>query len=353
VYNQAQVRALQSSASAIAVKMAAVPGLNDVFEQGIEAKIDAQRSAFGIHLYLLQAFTADEIKAFPVVGSKEKDEFGKANNNPDIVEYTDLNGTKKTVSFWKTVAVTHPIGKHHTDAIQAIVDSDKVKNAYTGRPKADNDDAKKMHQTKFTTFFGNLRQAVALFDAMRRGNEVKGVKVELAMVQARGEDGKPKFDGDNPVMEPTPSVQCIKVSDKADPAAARYFTVTNFLRLDPDKAIAAGEGYVNYITSNKRGTGDAESEDKGVKIEKITEWDDFTIAAVEFLRQIKSRASTVQALLKHYSGAGSDDALLTVFDLAEELTIITEVKALKDRAETLQVNGYVRGQGKAEVKAAA
>jgi hypothetical protein len=331
VYNLTQVRALQTAASSMAEKMAKDGDLTETIVFGIDAKVDAQRSSFAIHLYLRQMFDADEIAALPIVGSKEKDAAGNANNNPDIVEYTDLNGNKKSVSFWRTVASSHPIGKMHLDAIQAITDSDKVQNQYTGKPKHDLNDLKKTHQDKFTTFFGNLRQAVALFDAIDKGNEVPGVKVELAMVAKRDDKGKPVMENGQPVMEPTPSVQCVKVSDATDPSAARYFTITNYLRLKPLNA----SDYASFIVSNKRQPDN--NTKPGVQIAKISEFEDASIAMVAFVNSLKATKSGVANFIKHYIEKGSDDRLLTLAALADDLDIVLGAKAVKDKLDSLRL----------------
>src|SRR5687768_9008577 len=199
MFTQSQVKALETSASALAVKLASFAELTATFEANITRKEDDQRAAFDIHGFLAENFTKEERAAWPVVGSKEKDEAGKLVNNPDIVEYTDLNGTKKTVSFWKNVAVKHPIGEHYQKELAKITDASKPQpavNEYTGMAKHVREDLRKKYQQRFTTFFGNLRQGVALFDAMDQGNTVPGVSVDYTKVQDRDKDGKPVFEAD-------------------------------------------------------------------------------------------------------------------------------------------------------------
>lgn len=313
---------VEKSAASVAALLAGDKSLNAAFNSAIEHMNENKKSVNSIHFSLLNLMEADPdtleceaMDAWPVPGSKKKD---VGDNEPfDRYEYKNTEGNTVKASFYGNVAKDHPIGA-------AILKRKEDVNNDAGLSDGDKRRKKSDIDAEFTAFQGKLRMAVAAYfhiKAMRKAFP-KVVNVGYAMT------GK---DVDNMKIDLS-SPNIIRITSRVKDGVARYFTIPNFLRLDIEKATAAGGSYEDIITSNKRAQDDENpDEEKHVTIKTNRDFEDATIATLNYLNfKFKDTVNT-KDILAFYKGAGSDARLRTLFDLAEVLTKITGIKELRDR----------------------
>lgn len=327
---------LEKQAATLAAKLGEDETLTGAFKNAILHANENKKSVNSIHFSLLNLMEADpdtleceEMDSWPVPGSMKKD----VGDNVafDRYEYKDSNGNTKKDSFYANVARNHPIGQAILQEKMVIEKgySGDLKNKFTGITEGDMKRAKRTVDDNFTVFQGKLRLAVAAYfhiKAMRKAF-AKVVTVKYAMTG--------KSEDDMKVDMSSPNIICIRNKLKAE--ECRYFTIPNFLKLDIDKAIAAGGAYVDVITANKRQQDDENpDEDKHISIEKVGDFEDATIAFRAFINSKWKTTAGQKELANHYRGAGSDDRLITLFEMEEVLTKLTGLKDLRDRYEALQ-----------------
>jgi hypothetical protein len=344
---QLQKSTLEKLASETATLLQSIEGFDEQMERAIIVGEEHKKSVFDIHLSIAPMFTDDDgnidpekLDKYPRPGSIEKD---SPNGLFDSFEYLD-NGNKKKASFWRMTAADHPIGKVNKQEAQAVSDgaAGKLKNAYTGLNEGLAREKKGRFTSRFDAFVGKLRDAAKLYYCIHDANtRLAGVVVEYLTEQERDDKGVLQWEGTGKDKKPklvlADTLQPILVRDEHNASKSRPFSVANFLRLDVEKALLAGDGYENFITSNARGAQDPEGD--GIEIENIGQMESAFAGCVHLLNKLKSTTAGHKALIQHFKGAGKVHELATVYNLAELLTAITEDKALKKIYEDFAVNG--------------
>lgn len=336
VISVAAATAVVTRAETFAVKLAGNAELTTEIEAAIKATDDSKKSTFGIHLTLMDMFTADELKELPEPGS-----MSGQTDNFDRYKYTDTNGAKRNGSFWRSMAQSHPVGSRYMAIIAATVDASKVANAYTSMSEGQRKQHKKDAEGSFNTFLVKMKDAFSAFAAIDRANELPGVVVSYAMDVELDDKGHiVKDDKGEAVMVYADTTQPIRVGHKMKPDVCRYYTIPNFLRLDPAKATLNGGTYEAFITSNNRDV-DGPSGD-GIEIKTFIQFESAMAGMTNWLEQVKADAKMVKYLIGQFKGAGSDARILTAFDLVEMLSIVTELPEIKTRYEQLVIDGNTR-----------
>lgn len=332
----AQVKNVEQNSASTAAMLAALPDLGSVVQAVIDTGEDNKRSPMAIHRVLRDELTGEDRATWPILGSKPGE---YPNGGFDLYEYVDGNGSTKQGSYWRNVAKMYPIGSAIHAKLKSLADSETVKNEYSGMGEAEKIALKKRLNAQFTYFNTNFRMAVQLFDRMEQANEeLPLVSVTYCQRVKRDDKGKLVMNGDKPVMvDDDDSVTPIKVSDTTDASRARYFTVANFLKLKVEETKAKGGLWEDFILSNKRQP--KTPENVSINVTNIDQFEDATIALEKFLKDIKA-AGKIGELVKFYQAAGSDDRVATLFTMIEDLSILTELPALKKRADDLAAAGY-------------
>lgn len=335
--------AVVTRAETFAGKLALNADLTTEIEAAIKASDDNKKSTFGIHLTLSEMFSAAELAELPEPGS-----MSGQTDNFDRYKYTDTNGAKRNGSFWRNMAQAHPVGAHYMNVITATVDASKVANAYTSMSEGQRKQHKKDAEGSFNAFLVKMKDAFSAFGAIIRANELPGVVVSYAEdVQLDDKGHIVKDDKGEPVMIYADTTQPIRVGHKMKPDVCRYYTIPNFLRLDPAKASLNGGTYEAFITSNNRDVEGPQGD--GIEIKTFIQFESAMAGMTNWLEQVKADPKMVKYLIAQFKGAGSDTRILTAFDLIEMFSIVTELPDIKARYEQLVIDGSTR---KVTVKAA-
>lgn len=348
VINRQQVDAIEARAQVLADKLATNSDLTAEIELAVKINDDNKKSTFGLHLTLTDMFTAEELAALPEVGS-----MAGQTDNFDQYRYTDTNGAKRNGSFWRKMAQDHPVGAAYMRQIEAIVDASKVNNAFTGMNDGQRKREKKELEGKFNTFLTKMKDAFSLFSAIKVANELPGVVVDYAMEPELDDKGHIVFTDEkktDPSMIYSNTTQPIRVGHKFKPDVCKYYTVPNFLRLNVEKCSLNGGTYEAFITSNARDveppTGD------GIEVKTFIQFESAMAGMVNWIDQVKADTKMVKYLIAQFKGANSDARILTMFDLIEGLSVVSELPEIKTRYEQLVVDGADR-KSAAAIKLAA
>lgn len=336
VINRQQVDAMEAASAKLAEKLASNEALTVEIDTAIKINQDDKKSTFGLHLTLAEMFSVDELRNLPEVGS-----MAGQTDNFDLYRYVDLNGAKRNGSFWRKMAQDHPSGAKYMNTIAAIGDATKITNAYTAMSEGQRKQNKKDAQKAFDAFLTKMKDAFATFGAMDKANELPGVVVTYSMEPELDDKGNIVYEDDKRTvmsMVYTDSTQPIRVGHKVRADVCQYYTIPNFLRLDPAKATLNGGTYEAFITSNNRDV-DGPAGD-GIAVETFIQFESATAAVTNWLEKVKANPAHIKMLLTQYRTAGSDDRIMTVFNLAEQLTIVTELPEFKARYEKLVIDGY-------------
>src|SRR5437879_2687093 len=175
VITRHQADAVEARASTLADKIAANDGMTAEIELAIKASDDNKKSTFGIHLALMDIFSAEELANLPEPGS-----MSGQTDNFDRYKYTDTNGAKRNGSFWRSMAQAHPVGAKYMGVIAAVVDASKVANAYTSMSEGQRKQHKKDAEGSFNAFLVKMKDAFSAFGAIIKANELPGVIVTYA-----------------------------------------------------------------------------------------------------------------------------------------------------------------------------
>lgn len=353
VLTSTRAKELERSADALATKLATSEDLTKSFWHAINTEFASKLTTAEVHFSLFDMFDdAQEIADWPLVGSIE----GYTDKRPfDLFKYKDSEGKEQPGSYWRMVATHHPVGIELHKMIQKIVDSDKdgVKNEFTKLSPGDRKREKEDWSGKFTTFFGKLKMGVQLYHKMEDARaRLPTITVDYDRNPVVDEKtGKVVIEDGEPVTEinmKSPRIIC--VTDKVG-KGNRFFTIPNFLRLDVDRALAAGGKYEDFITSNGREAEDESDEivENPVKIVHPVDFENVTVQTLHYLNAIKNSVPAHKGLLAFYQAAGSDDRLQTLFNLYEVLSILTENPDLKKRAEALGIGTQTPEQAAAAV----
>lgn len=336
VISRQQVDAMEAASAKLAEKLASNEALTTEIETAIKINQDDKKSTFGLHLTLMEMFTVEELRELPEVGS-----MAGQTDNFDLYRYVDLNGAKRNGSFWRKMAQDHPSGAKYMSTIAAIGDATKVNNAYTVM----NDGQRKLHKkdaTKaFDAFLTKMKDAFATFGAIDKANELPGVVVSYAETPELDDKGNIVYTDDKRTeisMIYADTTQPIRVGHKVRADVCQYYTIPNFLRLDPAKATLNGGTYEAFITSNNRDVEGPAGD--GIAVDTFIQFESATAAATNWLEKVKANPAHIKMLLAQYRTTGSDDRLMTLFNLAEQLTIVTELPEFKSRYEKLVIDGY-------------
>lgn len=330
---------MEKLAKQMATMLGEDEGLNKSINTAIEVSRKNKDSTHNVMLALFDMMEIDRdtleceaMDSWPVPGSKKKDVGDNAAF--DLYEYKDpSSGTVKKDSFYANVGRNHPIGEGilaQKKDVEGQLEGGKISEGDAQRKKGDIDG-------DYTTFIGKLRMGVGCYFHMKamRTAFPKAIEVEFSKTMVKG---KETWDLSSPKL--------ICVSNKVKKGIAKYYTVVNFLRLDIEKALAAGGAYEDVITSNKREQDEAVDETKHIKVESNKDFEDSTIAALNWINHKFKDTKGQKDLIAHYRGAGSDDRLMTLFALQDTLTKLTGLKDLSDRNDAL-VAGTVEPDRKA------
>jgi hypothetical protein len=327
----AQARSNQEKlAGALAERLAADEAVTKALRFAIIANKDNKTSVNRVHFAIMAMMEANptedgenEMDAWPVPGSKKKD---VGDNEPfDKFEYKDQSsstGALKKDSFYAILTRDLPMGAAILKRKEAVDNDANLSDGDKDRKKADIND-------EMTTLQGKVRLAVAAYfhiKAMRK-RFGKIVNVEYAMRDADPKTGEsPGVDYETP--------RCILIENKAKKGVAKYFSIPNFLRLDLDLAAAKGGTYADIVGANKRNNDDEQpDEDKHIKIATNRDFEDATIATLNYLNFKLKDTVNQKDLFAFFRGAGSDARLRTFFDLHEKMTVITEMPEFRKRYE--------------------
>lgn len=341
--NAMQHKSIEDKAKQFADVLGANEELNQEFQRAIVAKQEDRKSTAYIHFVIKDMFKPEEIAAWPALDSKEWEHAANSNEPYDRFKYKD-NGTEKEGSFFRLTAQYHPIGAALKAQIKLIVDAvNGVKNEYTDMNKGLREARKKELNDDYTTFYSKFRLAVALFPAMTRANaEIDAVTVSYALVPRVDDTGKLVYGTDKkPEMVYADATRIIKVTNKYQPDVCEYFSIPNFLKLNVERALANGGKYEDYTTSNKRET-EEPSGDKVPTINNVNEFESFVYSMCNYLEMLKSEPAKLGGVVQAFKGAGSDEKVGALFQLMEDMTIITMVSDIKKRGDQLLIDGFKR-----------
>lgn len=324
---------MEKLAKQLATTMGEDEGLNKSINTAIEVSRQNKDSTHNVMLALFDMMEVDRdtleceaMDSWPVPGSKKKD-VGD-NGAFDLYDYKDpSSGAVKKDSFYANVGRNHPIGEgilSQKKDVDDQLEGGKISEGDAQRKKGDIDG-------DYTTFIGKLRMGVSCYFHMKamRTAFPKSIEVEFSKTMAKG---KETWDLSSPKL--------ICVSNKVKKGIAKYYTVVNFLRLDIEKALAAGGAYEDVITSNKREKDEEAGidETKHVKITSNKDFEDATIAINAWINHAFKSTKDTKEIRAFYSGAGSDDRLITLFGLEDDLSKLWGMKDLRDRYEALKMD---------------
>jgi hypothetical protein len=304
---------------------------------------------------VFSALSEEQLNALPAVGSEE----GKTGNLPyDKFEFKNAEGKAEKRAFWRMVAEQYPAGAHVQDKLEKLRVRQQVQNEYTELSDADAKKLKDDLNADFTALYSKLRIAVQCWFMMREVAEKLDGVVTVNYAQKPVIDPKTKrvtIGADKqPVYElDRTSPQIMEVTDATNPKAGKFFTMANFVRLNVELTLAGEANYGAFITSNKRGDADADSEDieadEQVKIDSPLRFENGTIAFHHYLNAVKGNQPLFRGLIAYYTKSGCEDRVRTLVELTDMLALVAEHKDVKAIAEKLTVGA---GGDKSALKAA-
>lgn len=343
-----QAKLISNQAAGVAALMAASESLTAAFVEGVRLAKDNKISVQNIHFELFGnpfgepdgVFDAEEFAKLPVVGSKE----GETGNLLfDQFEYTDSAGKTQRGSFWRYVAEAHPVGNGYKTVIDAINIRKERQNEYTGLSDADAKKLKKDVSADFTAFFGKLRIAVEAYAMMNEiADKFKDVVVvryaQLPVIDPKTKkqvivNKEPQFKLDDT------SPQIIEIEDATNAKVSTYFTMANFARLNPDKALAGNADYGALITSNGRASDDDENpdEEKHIAIKTDKDFEDGSIAMLQYLNGAKKNAAMWRKLVTYYSKDAPQDRVETLAAVIDALNVLAAIPDVKKQIDAIDM----------------
>lgn len=344
---------LQLTAGKLATRMAASETLVEHVDDAIRVANENKITVNNIHFDLFGTpnepdagiFKPEDYDNLPEVGSEE----GKTGNKPfDYFEYKDSGGTNQKAYFWRHVALRFPVGAAIQAKLDAISNREKVANEYTNMEKAAVERIKRDLTADFNTFYSKLRLAVQCFHMMKKvAEELEGV-VAVDYAQVPRIDPKTKKavkDSDGAVVYDLDlsSPQIIEVKDATDPKnpARKFFTIANFVRLNVELTLAGEGNYAAFITSNKRGENDNENPDetKHIKINNEKDFEDGTLAVLQFINGAKKDKVLWRKLVAYYTKDAPQDRLETLANARDAISLLMEVEGVKKELEAIEIAG--------------
>lgn len=208
---------------------------NDTMANGIAADKTLKMAPLNLMASMRKTF-GDKLNGFPVPGTKSGDK--ECGNNPadkrrTMVKKKDGGFREKYVSSIDAMFDATREGKALNITLQQIASADdparKQGNPWSARNAMDRAQAAQDARTDVTTGRGMLRKAIALHLHLHKCDSLPDVQVYYREVPI---DVADKAKGNKPRSTRYPIV----VKDKTDEENVNYYSITQFLGLDPDEA---------------------------------------------------------------------------------------------------------------------
>lgn len=230
-----QANAVQKWAATLIADTRGDKDFNGTLEAGIAADKELKMAPLNL-MARLRAVYGDRLNGFPVPGTKAGDrECG--NNPPDkrrtMVKKKDGGFREKYVSSIDAMFDATEQGARLNETVRLIGEANspdrKAGNPWSAKNVHDRSQALQDARSDITTGRGMLRKAIALHLHLMRCDSLPDVDVTYRVVFL---DATDKSKGSKPRSTRYPIV----VKDKTDEENVNYYSVTQFLGLDPDEA---------------------------------------------------------------------------------------------------------------------
>lgn len=325
--------AIRSKALSFAAKTGAA--IDAVVIATADAKDIVSLTPVKLRAAMIANLSEDELNELPLPGSRWKNKDGTPNNNADIGEWKDPSkgpdAKPREISFYITWADGTPEGNRVVTELEYIkcVSTEGMRTdhipaewiaQYSGNPTAIKR-RKKYLDGRRATVRKAYKDTVRLIWQFDMVNELKGCEAEVE-------------DGESTVI----------VVNKAKPRSEwRVMSVGAFLKLNVQKALEQDGSYAALIATaeRKKQPNPTPGAKPGLAVNAIATPDTLDKAMImvhSYLDKCMSdkNGTDYGSLLKHLTGAGNGQSVLTLWGIKKELDTLFRIDALAVTAQRLE-----------------
>lgn len=317
---------INSAALAVAEKMSSDKLLVTEIEKTLNAHETTQLGRLRL-MCLLRSSTmigVAVLNAMPKVGSTYK---AGSNELYDKYEDKDQEGKKITGSYFKTLADSFGEGLEINEALKGLRLAEK------------NDPGTPEEYASLKGDAVRCKQAIKRMESRRnyhRSLVAGGVQChqQLADIQTNWADVvRCTFSVDTETKQLTHSPKPFAIVNLEDPSKFQVLSVGAFLALNTDRAEEKGHTYAALINSAAKAPAPASNKAVLKTGEDVTQW---ALQGAQLSVDVSRDADRNKKLWALVNGPGSDDLLLSIFEIADLCDTFTSKDDLVSRVETLK-----------------
>lgn len=325
-----------AKARAVALASRESEGMSSAIETVMKAKEDWQGGPLKV-LLAMSATYGEDMETFPVPDSE-------GGNNPDkfSLETTDSNGktVQKKTSFYIQFADATKEGRAVLQELEYVSRSMKTdpnvnKSDIPAHILDMSPDKLAARQKFLTDRRGNMRssykKAMQLYFQFQSVNELAGISARPLWEDDEGGE----------VMRTGSPILVITTNASRMTQDWRHLSISNFLKLNPKKAEEGGgtfKALLDTLTrAPKEGQGGVAASAQLPVVKTVDTFDNYLSSLAHYVDEVTSDPKQVElsAIYKKLNGAGSDDFLVSIFELYHFLAGIVRKDKLAVRYQSL------------------